>query len=81
MSEIIDPTITIEVTGMTCQNCVGHVSDALKEVPGVKNVSVELVNGGTSTVTVVTDDANNTDFAPLEDAVADAGYDVVTIHA
>ena len=31
------------VTGMTCGNCVNHVTEEVKEVEGVKNVSVSLV--------------------------------------
>jgi copper ion binding protein len=33
---------TINVTGMTCQNCVRHVSQALGALPGVRSVSVDL---------------------------------------
>lgn len=38
-------TQTITVTGMTCQNCVRHVSEALENLPGVRSVEIEL--GGT----------------------------------
>ena len=40
------------VTGMTCGHCVGAVMSELKEIDGVTDVSVALVAGGTSTVTV-----------------------------
>lgn len=33
---------TISVTGMTCQNCVRHVSQALTALPGVRSVDVDL---------------------------------------
>lgn len=33
---------TINVTGMTCQNCVRHVTEALAALPGVRSVSVDL---------------------------------------
>lgn len=33
---------SINVTGMTCQNCVRHVSQALSALPGVRSVSVDL---------------------------------------
>jgi Cu+-exporting ATPase len=36
---------TISVTGMTCQNCVRHVSQALSELPGVRSVDVNLESG------------------------------------
>jgi copper chaperone CopZ len=36
---------TISVTGMTCQNCVRHVSQALSALPGVRSVDVDLASG------------------------------------
>jgi copper chaperone CopZ len=33
------------VKGMTCQNCVRHVENALKSLPGVTNVHVNLADG------------------------------------
>ncbi|HKU68537.1 MAG TPA: heavy metal-associated domain-containing protein [Candidatus Baltobacteraceae bacterium] len=36
---------TISVTGMTCQNCVRHVSQALNVLPGVRSVEVDLEQG------------------------------------
>jgi len=36
---------TINVAGMTCQNCVRHVSDALSAVPDVRSVKVDLGSG------------------------------------
>ena len=30
------------VTGMTCDNCVHHVTEAIKGVPGVTSVEVSL---------------------------------------
>ncbi|HHV96374.1 MAG TPA: heavy-metal-associated domain-containing protein [Clostridiaceae bacterium] len=32
------------IEGMSCQNCVRHVTEALEEMPGVKNVDVDLDN-------------------------------------
>ena len=48
-------TQTFPVTGMTCGHCVSAVSTELKEIPGVTEVNVELVAGGSSTVTVASD--------------------------
>ena len=48
-------TQTFPVTGMTCGHCVSAMSSELKEIPAVTDVSVELVAGGTSTVTVTSD--------------------------
>ena len=33
---------TLKISGMTCQNCVKHVTEALSAVPGVKTVQVDL---------------------------------------
>ena len=48
-------TATYSVTGMTCGHCVGAVTSELKALDGVTDVAVELVAGGTSTVTVISD--------------------------
>jgi copper chaperone len=59
-------TQTYSVTGMTCGHCAGAVTDELKALDGVSEVQVDLVAGGTSTVTV-------TSAAPLDEAaVAEA---------
>ena len=65
-------TITIE--GMTCNNCVRHVTESLKEVEGVSSVAVYLkdkkanVEVGPS----VTD-------AALIAAIDEAGYTAVSV--
>ena len=43
---------TFAVTGLSCQNCVSHVTEALSALAGVTAVSVELEPKGTSTVQV-----------------------------
>jgi copper chaperone len=48
-------TTTFAVTGMTCGHCVAAVTDELSAVPGITEVSVDLVPGGTSTVSVASD--------------------------
>ena len=48
-------TQTFAVTGMTCGHCAHAVTEELQELSGVTGVSVELVAGGTSTVTVTAD--------------------------
>ena len=68
-------TLTYRVAGLTCDHCVRAVTDELTALPGVRDVGVELVVGGTSTVRVVSD-------APLADsavrgAVDEAGYTLV----
>ena len=43
---------TYQVSGMTCEHCVRAVSGELKQLSGVSDVTVELVPGGVSVVTV-----------------------------
>ena len=49
-------TQTFPVTGMTCGHCVSAVSSEIGQIPGVTDVSVDLVAGGTSTVTLTSDE-------------------------
>jgi copper chaperone CopZ len=67
-------TTTFAVDGMTCGNCVRHVTEELSALPGVTDVRVDLVAGGSSPV-VVTSDAPLTDEA-VAAAVDEAGYAV-----
>lgn len=67
-------TTSFSVDGMTCGNCVRHVTDELTALPGVTDVQVDLVAGGSSPVTV-TSDAPLTDDA-IAAAVDEAGYAV-----
>ena len=65
---------TLEVEGMTCNHCVMHVTQALKELAGVTNVQVDLA-GKRAVV-----EGTNLDDGAMRAAVADAGYEVVAIH-
>ena len=58
----------LRISGMTCSGCVGHVTKALKGVPGVSAVEVSLPDHAR----VVHDDA--LDLADLAGAVDAAGY-------
>jgi len=60
----------LQVTGMTCGNCVRHVREALEQVPGVRAVEVRLE---TSQAVVV---AEGVSQAQLEQAVIQSGYGV-----
>jgi copper chaperone CopZ len=57
----------IEVTGMSCQHCVGAVTRALEAVPGVARVQVDLGSG----IARVQGDA---DPQALVQSIIDAGY-------
>jgi copper chaperone CopZ len=48
-------TQRFEATGLTCEHCAHAVSEELKALDGVLTAQVEVVNGGTSVVTVVSD--------------------------
>lgn len=71
-------TITLKVTGMTCQHCVGHVTEELTELDGVTSVDVVLDPQGTSEVRVAA--SGEVTDADLLAAVDEAGdYRVVEI--
>jgi copper chaperone CopZ len=65
---------TYGVTGMTCGHCVTAVTEELTQLAGVRDVSVDLVAGGTSTVHVVSDQALDADR--VREAVDEAGYEL-----
>lgn len=69
-------TTTLDVTGMTCSNCAGHVTSELSALDGVTDVQVALVAGGTSTVTVTSEAP--IERAALDEAVDEAGGYVIT---
>jgi copper chaperone len=48
-------SITYAVTGMTCEHCAHAVTEELTRLGGVTGVTVDLVPGGESTVTVTSD--------------------------
>jgi copper chaperone CopZ len=45
-------TTAFKVTGLTCEHCANAVTEELGNLDGVSGVQVDLVAGGTSTVTV-----------------------------
>ncbi|MBI2166282.1 MAG: heavy metal translocating P-type ATPase [Chloroflexi bacterium] len=65
--------LTLPVKGMTCASCVMHVEAALKEVPGVAEVNVNLA---TEKATVAME-SGTIPIARLVEAVADAGYQIM----
>ncbi len=64
--------VTFEIKGMTCDHCVSTVTNALKNVDGVKNASVSL----TQETAKVTYDDSKTSLDQLKQAVVAAGYEV-----
>ncbi len=63
----------LTIAGMTCGHCVAHVKTALSRVQGVAGAEVDL---GKKLAVV---EGTALDDALLEEAVADAGYEVVAI--
>ena len=68
-------TTTIQVAGMTCGHCVSAVTEELTQLPGVSDVAIDLVAGGTSPVTVTSSEP--LDDAAVAAAVDEAGYELV----
>lgn len=62
-------TTKLKISGMTCGNCVKHVTQALQAVPGVERVSVDLESGTAE----VDGDASN---EQLKAAVEEEGYEL-----
>ena len=59
---------TYQVTGLTCEHCVHTVTGELTNLDGVTDVSVDLVPGGKSAVTVTSE-------APLPEHAVVAALD------
>jgi copper chaperone CopZ len=59
----------LDVTGMTCGNCVRHVQKALEQVDGVSSVKVELESG-----TARVEHDGRAALASLVAAVEEEGY-------
>ncbi|HMS56247.1 MAG TPA: heavy metal-associated domain-containing protein [Fimbriimonadaceae bacterium] len=57
----------LKIEGMTCQNCVRHVTEALQRLPGATNVAVDL-QAGSAVVEGVT-------IADAIAAVEEEGYE------
>ena len=62
----------IKIEGMMCQHCVGHVTEALKNINGLSDINVSL-DEKCATV------SGNVDPAVIKAAIEEEGYDVVGI--
>lgn len=65
---------TIKIEGMTCGHCIGSVEKALRAVPGVTDVAVDLAS---KTATVEAQDSVSDNV--LTKTVADTGFQIVGI--
>lgn len=61
--------ITVTVTGMSCEHCVGAVTEELRALSGVQAVDVTLSTGAVTITS--TRELNGTEIAG---AVTEAGY-------
>lgn len=61
---------TLRITGMTCNGCVKHVDAALRKVPGVRTVDVNLAEAQAK----VAHDPELSPMPSLIAAVEQAGY-------
>ncbi len=64
--------MTLKIEGMMCKNCVAHVKKALEKASGL-TADVQL-EGGKAVI-----DAPASMADALKKAVADAGYEVVSV--
>ncbi len=67
-------TTTYAVNGMTCGHCTSAVTEELTKLPGVQDVTIDLVKGGTSAVHVVSETI--LDESLVRAAVDEAGYEL-----
>ena len=66
--------LSLPISGMTCASCVSHVEKALKELPGVEGV---IVNLGTNKASLVYD-PQRVGLGDMQRAVEDVGYAIPT---
>ena len=65
-------TETYTVTGMTCSHCVSSVTEEVSELPGVRDVQVDLTSGR---LTVQSEEPLGE--PAVRGAVEEAGYQLV----
>ena len=70
--------ITIPIEGMTCASCVGHVEGALKRVPGVSAVTVNLGTEKAAVELASPEPSQQPSMEDLAPAGSQAGYKVAT---
>lgn len=63
---------TVKISGMSCMHCVMSVKNALKTVPGLKNMDVTIGQA-------VVETEGPVDQKVLKDVIEEEGYEVVAI--
>ncbi len=64
--------LRLRVTGMTCEHCVTAITRALKRVPAVEDVTVDLLRGSVAV-------RGNPEIGAVRAAIAEEGYGVEDI--
>jgi copper chaperone CopZ len=59
----------LAVSGMTCDHCVRHVTEAISKVAGVESVAVKLTEG-----IAIIESGDSLDLQAVKEAVVAAGY-------
>ncbi len=65
----------LKLAGLSCQHCVNHVTNALADLPGVSEISVDLA---TQTASFNADQPLTDEL--IRSAIEEAGYEVVEIN-
>jgi copper ion binding protein len=65
--------VRLKIRAMSCEHCVSAVSAALRELPGVSQVTVSLESGTAEVVTTAPVPADH-----FRAAVEEAGYELVS---
>jgi len=79
VEEMSSPATTeLRVSGMTCNNCARHVTEAIQGVAGVRSASVDLKNSGAS---VRWNSVEGKSVAAVLSAISKAGYEAKEISA
>jgi len=66
--------LSVAVTGMTCNHCVGAVTREVMKIEGVTEVSVDLAPEGESQVTITSE--GTLDRVQVVEAIEEAGYEM-----
>ena len=64
----MDKTLLFDVRGMTCDNCVQHVTKAVRDVTGVRDVKVDLATNSAKV-------EGDFDEKQIIDAIVEEGYE------
>ena len=59
----------LKIEGMSCENCVAHVTKTLQSVPGVQSANVQLAAGRAQV------QHENADVPAMLAAIDEAGYE------